>query len=72
VVTLEGLSVPGIDAGYASATAARPPSVPVMSQGLSGNRTASGVSGRTRSELPPSSVSGGSAGRAGGGAGLRG
>ena len=34
VVTLEGLSVPGIDAGYASATAARPPSVPVMSRGL--------------------------------------
>jgi hypothetical protein len=41
-VTLEGLSVPGIDAGYASAT--------VMSRGLSGSRTASGVSGRTRSE----------------------
>jgi hypothetical protein len=30
MVTLEGLSVPGIDAGYASATAARPPSVTVM------------------------------------------
>jgi hypothetical protein len=29
-VTLEGLSVPGIDAGYASAPAARPPSVTVM------------------------------------------